>query len=178
MDAILVSLDPITSYKSSRMCWRANCDATTSKLSSWPPIVSKVNIELLVRFSAVCACLLLFWVSISNFWQWNYFTVNNTNTWHSVLCSSVPTIDNNPIFLTLPAEFGDHQPDRHTAEYLKDFMLFPKVCDFMFLLYLFLYFFHSFLIIFVLIFCLQIIFSDLFYYISSSTVNCLASINT
>ncbi|KAK3871834.1 hypothetical protein Pcinc_023038 [Petrolisthes cinctipes] len=27
---------------------------------------------------------------------------------------------------SLQAEFGDHQPDRHTAEYLKDFMLFPK----------------------------------------------------
>ncbi|KAG7173524.1 Tyrosine-protein phosphatase non-receptor type 14-like [Homarus americanus] len=30
------------------------------------------------------------------------------------------------LFLRQTAEFGDHQPDRHTAEYLKDFMLFPK----------------------------------------------------
>jgi len=28
---------------------------------------------------------------------------------------------------TVAAEFGDHEPERHTAEYLKDFVLLPRV---------------------------------------------------
>ena len=31
------------------------------------------------------------------------------------------------LFVIVSAEFGNHDLERHTAEYLKDFALFPKV---------------------------------------------------
>jgi len=31
------------------------------------------------------------------------------------------------LFVVISAEFGNHDLERHTAEYLKDFALFPKV---------------------------------------------------
>jgi hypothetical protein len=31
------------------------------------------------------------------------------------------------LFVIISAEFGNHDLERHTAEYLKDFALFPKV---------------------------------------------------
>jgi hypothetical protein len=31
------------------------------------------------------------------------------------------------LYVIISAEFGNHDLERHTAEYLKDFALFPKV---------------------------------------------------
>ena len=32
-----------------------------------------------------------------------------------------------PLIMVLLAEFGDHDPERHTLQYLKEFALVPKV---------------------------------------------------